>query len=117
MQAGTCAIEVNLTFYQGSRFRHSLQVSEAGTPVDLDDYTARMQIRPTTESATVLATFTSENGMLILSGSVVTIAVPSSETEGYEWETGVYDLEIVSPSNDAIRVMQGWAKCKPQVTR
>jgi hypothetical protein len=105
--------------WQGSRFRFNLQVTENGSVLNLTGYTARMQIRASVSDATVLAEYTTTNGMLVIDGAqgIVQIRVPSSETEDYTWESGVYDLEVVDGSNDAIRVMEGWVAVTPQVTR
>lgn len=115
----TTVLVQNLTINQGSRFRYSLYVKENGAVLNLTGYTARMQIRKTQDSDTVLASYTTADGNLVINApqGVVQIRVPSSETEAYTWEAGVYDLEIVDGSNDATRVMQGWVKVSPQVTR
>lgn len=116
-----CAVSTNnLRIDQGSRFHLTFRVLDNGSPADLTGYTARMQIRPSVSDATVLAEYTTANNMLVINtgDSTVTIAVPSSETEAYTgWVTGVYDLEIVSSTNDAIRISEGWVKVTPQVTR
>lgn len=115
-----CSVSVNnLRIDQGSRLRFTFRVLDNGSPADLSGYTARMQIRASVSSTDVLAEYTTANNMLVISpgDSTVTITVPSSETEDYNWTTGVYDLEIVSGSNDAIRISEGWVKVSPQVTR
>jgi hypothetical protein len=112
-------VQQNFRIAQGSRFRYTLTVLSDGLPVDLTGWSARMQIRPTLDSDEVLGDYTTENGMLIVGDGTVAIRIPSSETEDYEWESGVYDLEIVTPApdSDAIRILQGWVACTPQVTR
>jgi len=116
-----CAVSTNnLRIDQGSRFRFTFRVLDNGNLADLTGYTARMQVRPSVSDATVLAEYTTVNGFLVINtgDSTVTIAVPSSETDSYTgWVTGVYDLEIVSSGNDAIRISEGWVKVTPQVTR
>ena len=115
-----CSVSVNnLRIDQGSRFSFTLLVLDNGVPADLSGYTARMQVRASVTSTDVLAEYTTTNGFLVVNSgdSMVSIILPSSETEGYAWVTGVYDLEIVDGSDNAIRISEGWVKVSPQVTR
>jgi hypothetical protein len=109
----------DLRFNQGSRFELPINVTESGVTKDLTNWTARMQIRQFKDSATVLADYTILNGRITVNGPTgrVTVLVPASVTDGYEWGDGVYDLEIVAPDGDAIRIMEGTVSFSKQVTR
>lgn len=88
-----------------------------GAPVDLSGYTARMQMRPSVSSDTVLLNLTTENGGITLGGALGTItlhftdAQTSALTKG-----GVYDIEVVTGGN-VTRLIQGAISLSKEVTR
>jgi len=115
-----------LVLQQGATFRKTF-VYKAGTnasnavPVNLNGWTARSQIRPTYSSSTVWAEWTTENGGLTLQsgGNTGQIDLYSSAslTQNMPAATGVWDLELVNPSGDVIRILEGDAQITPEVTR
>ena len=93
-----------------------------GAPVDLSGYTARMQMRPSVSSDTVLLNLTTENGGITLGGTAGTIDlyVGATATAAITWEGGVFDLEIIHPGalpDDVTRIAQGAVSVSPEVTR
>lgn len=100
-----------------------------GTPVNLGGYHARMQIRETIASSTVICRLSSSRDAdgtgLNLSGSVGTLPVASgsigvyisaASSSGFTFDTAVYDLELVSGS-EVTRLLQGTIKLDKEVTR
>jgi hypothetical protein len=119
----TVPIRRNLVLYQGATFRLSLLVRNktTGAPVDLTGHTARMQVRPTVDSSTVLIEATTANGKIVISplaGSIV-VTIPASETNSYATASAVYDLETEDSSSPAIvkRRIEGTITLSKQVTR
>jgi hypothetical protein len=118
------AAQYTLTIEQGATLRRSFvyktgpSVAEA-TPVDLTNYTARSQVRPTFSSSTLWAEWTTEDGGLTLHGATGKIDMYSSAelTENMPAATGVWDIELVSPTGDVIRMLEGPAVITPEVTR
>ena len=118
------AAEYTLVIEQGATLRRSFvyktgaTVADA-TPVNLTNYTARSQVRPTFASTTVWAEWTTENGGLTLHGATGKIDMYSSAalTTNMPAATGVWDIELVSPSGDVIRMLEGPAQTTPEVTR
>lgn len=90
-----------------------------GSPIDLTGYTARMQVRPSVMSPEVLLEATTENGNMTLGGTSggITIAFSNVETTPVDKNSGVYDLEIVSPTGSVKRLLEGGVTLKPEVTR
>ena len=93
-------------------------------PWDLTGYTARMQVRKYMESSTTIAQLTTEN----LSTNRITLGNPDPEdgtitlfmrAEDTRAITvsGVYDIEIISSSNEVDRILQGEFVLSPEVTR
>lgn len=121
MIAGT----YNILCEQGTTFTRTLELKYPDTidpttyyTYDLTDFTARMQVRRTIESSTVIVSLTTENGgidivgedgkIIIFMNPVQTSALTSS---------GVYDLEIISDDGVVSRVVQGTFTLSQEVTR
>lgn len=109
----------DITVEQGSTFNLQLAYkTPAGTPVNLTNFTARMQIRADYCSSNWVANCTTENGGIVLGGSAGTIVVsiPATTTEWIEAGQYVYDLELVSGSA-VTRLIEGRATVTSEVTR
>ena len=98
-------------------------------PVDLSGYQARMQIRETIASSTVICRLSSsldaDGTGLNLSGSVGTLPLSSgsigvyisaASSSGFTFDTAVYDLELVT-GGTVTRLLQGTIKLDKEVTR
>ena len=81
----------------------------SGTVINITGYTARMQVRQSVNSPTVLLSATTANGKLVIDGAAgkVTITLSASDTASITWLTGVYDLELVSGGGEVNRVLEG----------
>lgn len=89
-----------------------------GTPYDLTGWTGRMQVRPTVDSDTKSVDATTENNMIILGADgTVQVHLPDTETDKVTYKKGVYDLELVDPTGQVIRLLQGKVICSLNVTR
>lgn len=70
---------------------------EYNSPVDLTGYTARMQVRSSVSSDTILLDLTTENGGILLDDTTktITIIISATNTALITWTKGVYSLELV----------------------
>lgn len=113
--------KLKLTIYQGATFRKRLawKAGKPAVPVDLTGCTARMQVRSEIESPVVLLALTTEDGGIALGGAAGTVDlyVSDEDTAAITWTAGVYDLEIVHPSGEVTRLIQGSVSVSPEVTR
>lgn len=92
-------------------------LDSAGNPVNLTGCTARMQIRPSVSSETILLELTTENGGITLGGATGKITLNFTEaTTSSLAKGGVYDLEIVI-GGKVKRLIQGTIAISKQVTR
>lgn len=110
----------NLEIEQGVSFKESFVLRDSDNQLmDLTGYTARMQIRPYVSSELVLIDATSENAMIVISPTLgkVEIQLTPAQTELLTFTKSVYDMELVSPSSEVIRLVQGVVLVSPQVTR
>jgi hypothetical protein len=73
-------------------------VVEYNTPVDLAGMTARMQIRPTITSDTLIDEFTTESGEIVINNTLktITLTIPADVTATYTFRNAVYSIELVS---------------------
>lgn len=114
------AATINLVIEQGTDFSHivSLQ-NDDGSVLNLTGYDARMQIRSTVSTASVLTELTVGNGGIevnALAGQL-RLNIDNATTSAMTWRSGVYDLEIISGAGVVTRVMQGNATLSLEVTR
>lgn len=114
------AAKYKLKLEQGVTLRKPFTWRAAGVLVDLTGYKARMQIRPEVGSSAVLAGLTTENGGILIddpaSGTFV-LYLDDVAMAALEFDEAVYDVELIAPNGDVIRVMQGVVTLSPEVTR
>ena len=104
----------------GATFTRAITYQDAnGSVPDLTGYTARMKIRPTKESATVLVSLTDGAGItLAATAPNITISISATDTAALDMTEGdpaYYDLEIVSGSV-VTRVLEGRVDFNAEVT-
>lgn len=111
--------KVALTIYQGSTYEHQFQLTSGGAPFDLTGYTARMQIRATVDSATTLYSTDSVTGDITITAAsgYVDLEIHGDTSSAWDFTKGVYDIEIVSPTDKPYRIAEGSVKIVPEVTR
>lgn len=106
---------------QGATFRKTFTwLDENEQPIDLTGCSARMQVRSSHKATTTWVSLTTAtNGGLTITPLTGTIAVVISATvtATLPVNKGVYDLEVVHPSGDVTRLMQGAFTVSPEVTR
>lgn len=92
--------DVDITIYQGKTLSWVL-VWGGDNPVDVTGYLARMQLRSTLESATVVAELTTENGRITMgtADGVVHLHMTAEETAALKAGKGYWDLELIDPSD------------------
>jgi len=116
----TRAVPVDLVIQQGADFEHVVSVQNSnGSVFSLVGYSARMQIRATKSSALPLLDLTTVNGRLVINGAAgqVTITLTNAETTLLLFDSGVYDLEIVSPAAKVSRIIAGNVTVSLEITR
>ena len=116
--------KVPLKFYTGETFERNWVWStgssvEDSTPVNLTGCTAKLQVRPTADSATVLIELSTQNDGIILGGvsGNIKIIVSDEATSLFTWNQGVYDLFIYFPDGTSVVRMGGLVSVAKGVTR
>lgn len=89
------------------------------TPVSLASFTARMKIRATAESTTVLDSLVSPTDIVLDDTlKTITITISATDTAAYDFTTGVYDLELASGASPSVvtRLLEGNITVVDEVT-
>ena len=112
------AASYNIHIEQGSTYLQTfIWKDSVGSPISLVGYTARMQIRPSIKSATVLIELTTENSGISFGGEMGTVEVNISATQTASLSvSGVYDLELIQGSVIS-RFISGNVYLSEEVTR
>lgn len=94
-------------------------VLEYNQPVDLQGYTARMQIREKVTSETVIAELTVQNSGIILDNQNKTIQLYMSaqQTKNLDFKSAVYGLELESSGGEVFTMLSGSVTLVREVTR
>jgi hypothetical protein len=76
-------------------------IIEYNTPVPLNYYTARMQIRETIESDTVLAELTTQNGGIVIDpiNYTISLKINAAVTATFNFDSAVYSCELIDSAS------------------
>lgn len=111
---------LDITIYQGSTFFKRFTWREKTSPINISDYEFRMQIRPSVDSSSVIAEFSSDNGDFYIEdeeeGKFI-LEVSNNDTEEYDFDRGVYDIECIFPDGRVSRILYGTVTLSKEVTR
>jgi hypothetical protein len=93
-------------------------ILEYNTPVPLAGYTARMQLRSSLASATVIQELTTSNGGITIDTTynTITILLTAAQTTALSFTTAVYALELVS-GTEVVPFCTGSLTLVPEITR
>ena len=112
--------QYDLSISKGADYEEFFNLKDGNNqPLNLDGYSARMQIRPYLSSDIVLIDATTENGIISINGPLGRIKINLSETQTSNliYTESVYDLLITSPSGFTNKVLQGKVIVSLNVTR
>lgn len=90
--------------------------SSTTVPVNLTGYTASMQIRQFALSPTVLYDASND---IVLGGvfGTITLTIDATDTEGFTWWQGVYDLLLTSSGGQVTRLLTGSVTVSQGITQ
>jgi hypothetical protein len=114
----TTTIEINQTNSLGYTAYTSGGVVEYNQPVPLTGLQARMQIRETVDSTTVIHEATTQNSQIVLdqTGKTIQITLLANVTQTFNFPTAVYSLELYN-GNNVIPFISGNLTLVQEVTR
>lgn len=111
------AAKLNLSVEQGATYSKRLVWRDKNKrPVPLTGYTAKMQVRSSATSPTVLFELSTENGRISFPAAG-TIQLDISANDADTLMAGVYDLKLYAPGGREIRLIEGKFAVSPGVTK
>jgi len=116
------AANYDILIEQGATFLLNLRWKDSeGDGIDLLGYEARMQIRKSSQSPTIELELTSDGSdQSITFGTdygFISLEIDAVTTSQLEIRRGVYDFELVSPTGEVTRLVQGSVTVSPEVTK
>jgi hypothetical protein len=112
---------LNLFINQNATFRtHLVWTTGGDTPQPIPNINceALLQIRTNEDSPSILYEASTAKGNIILEGSNggIDIVIPASDTSGFVWATGFYDLLIKDNNGTVTRLIEGTVTVKRGVS-
>jgi hypothetical protein len=112
----------NASIDQGSLFELNILAQNSDKSImDLTGYDARMQVRETVESVTVLLAASTGDGRITINapGGVVMIRIGADITSALTFNTARYDVEVYKAGDltTVKRLVEGNISLHPEVTR
>lgn len=111
---------LDLPVPKGARVIQPVVVLTSGSVVPLPVGTkAHMQIRRNAESDIVLADLSTDNGKLLIdiNTATVTINMSSAFTDTFDFDRGVFDIDLIYPDTQKERIVEGKVWVKLSVTQ
>lgn len=105
---------------KGATYTHTLIWKDANnTPIDLTGCQAKLQVRPSVSSDTILLELSTTNSRIIITPleGKIELLIMDEVTQALESLGGVYDLELYYPNGYVTRLVEGTWVFKPEVTR
>lgn len=109
----------NFTMDQGSVWDLEITYQDPnGVPINLTNFTAKMQLRKEYNSTVADLTLTTGGGGIVITGAtgVIDISATAAQTGALDPTYYVYDLELISGTNIS-RLIQGQITVAEQVTQ
>jgi len=109
----------NFTVEQGTTCVLTFKWLSNGAPVNLTGATAKMQIRETASSTTVLWEMSTANGRLSIAEALgeITLTITPTQSTAFTWTFGKYDLEITTAGGTVYRLVRGTVSVSAEVTK
>jgi len=108
----------NMICPQGATFEQNITYLIDDTAVNLNGYTAKMQVRDKHFSPDTVVSLTSASGIAITaSAGMLAISIGASTTRNIKPGDYVYDFEITSSGGIVSRILEGRFTVTPEVTR
>ena len=109
----------NITVYAGADYDKTFTVTQNGSAINWTGYTARMQVRDSSDATATLLSLTTGGSGITLGGTAGTILVEITNAQSAAIASGAYayDLELISNGSAVTRLLQGAFIVSGNVTR
>ena len=108
----------NFVVEQGATFARTIIVSAGGQPLNMTNYTARMQARRRVNTPPVIYLST-QNGGIAIDGpnGRLTLSLSATATAALDFGATQYDLEIESDTGVVTRLLSGLITLSREITK
>lgn len=114
----TCVAKYDFSIPQGTDLSVPFLLKDSeGTPVRLEGFSVRMQLRRFVTASDVIDELSTENGRVTLDDNGFSLSFPNAVTEKFPSGYLVYDIELVSPDDLVTRIVEGKIRVTAEVTR
>jgi hypothetical protein len=112
------AAQKNFDVDQNATFSFEVQyLDEDDTPIQLQNYTAKMQVRDTQGGKKLAFTLTDDDGLYINpTQGKVTVNISADRTNKLFYPKSAYDLVITDSSLNKVRLLEGYLSLSRSVT-
>jgi hypothetical protein len=107
----------DLTIYQGANWFQELEYEEDGEPVDIENYTARMQVKKSYNLPVEIELTTANSRIAIVDVNKIQLTLSNTLTAGLGAGRYLYDIELVNNTNEVERILRGVFTVSPEVTK
>jgi hypothetical protein len=116
------AVAYNTVIDQGANWYLTVTYQNPnGTPINITNYTAALQLRSLPSDPVAVLTLTTQNGGITITGATGTVAIQATHQQTGAIDEGnyFYDLEIYSNNSPSAttRLVQGQIVVSAEVTR
>ena len=103
----------------GNLIRTFVWKDSSGNPIDLTNYTAKMQIRTIPSATGTIMDVSSTATTLNITGTAgkITLNLPATDTAAMTFNNAVFDLEVTATTAQVTRLIQGCVILDKEVTR
>lgn len=115
-------IRLNAKIPQGATYKgfdFTYYQSDGVTPFDLTGYSARMHFRAKHSDPDPPLYEADSTGDITLGGATgkIQVVIPAATTAAWTFKCAVYDLELIEPDGEVVRLLEGIVHITPEVTR
>lgn len=114
----TPPVHATLIIQQGTTWNRRWRITDpaSGLPRDLTEWSARGHIR--IHQSDVEPEFEwIGSGIECDADGYVTISVTPEQSSAWNWRDAYYDVELVDPAGQVVRIAQGFVRVSPEITR
>lgn len=116
----TCVAHYDFSIPQGTDLSVPFRLKDGeGTPIRLEGFSVRMQLRRFVSAEDVIDKLSTDNGRISVDveEGMFTLSFPNEVTKSLPSGQLVYDIELVSPDGHVTRIVEGRIRVTAEVTR
>lgn len=104
---------------RGASYATSMIIKVDNEPLNLTDYDAKLQVRDSYDSEDILYEMSTDIGNIEITpmSGKVDLIISKDDSVEFDFDVGLYDLLLISPSGEVLRYLEGNFRVLKGVTR